>query len=97
MYGNPTPLLPIRRNPFWHLSFRIEKPRRSSIILRLTNEQLCHIYKDVEPYIEVECIDRRRFRSLHLDEILDIGDKYHSKNINLLMEYALKIMLGRQE
>lgn len=42
-------------------------------------------------------IDRRRFRSLHLDEILDIGDKYHSKNINLLMEYALKIMLGRQE
>ena len=46
---------------------------------------------------EIIGIDRRRFRSLHLDEILDIGDKYHSKNINLLMEYALKIMLGRQE
>jgi hypothetical protein len=42
-------------------------------------------------------IDRRRFHSLHLDEILDIGDKYRSKNINLLMEYALKTMVGRQE
>ena len=44
-----------------------------------------------------EIIDRRRFRLLNIDEILNIGDKYHSKNINLLMEYALKIMLGRQE
>lgn len=42
-------------------------------------------------------IDRRQFCSLNLDEILDIGDKYQSKNANLLMEYALKIMLGRQE
>lgn len=28
---------------------------------------------------EIIGIDRRRLRSLHLDEILDIGDKYHSK------------------
>lgn len=46
---------------------------------------------------EIIGIDRRRFCSLLLDEILDIGDKYHSKNINLLMEYALKIMVGSQE
>ena len=46
---------------------------------------------------EIIGIARRRFCSLLLDEILDIGDKYHSKNINLLMEYALKIMVGSQE
>ena len=38
-------------------------------------------------------IDRSRFRSLHLDDILRMGELYHSKNVNLLMEYALKIIL----
>ncbi|MBQ5970296.1 MAG: hypothetical protein IJL52_09325 [Clostridia bacterium] len=40
-------------------------------------------------------IDRRRFRSLHLDEILCMGEKYHSKNVNLLLEYTLKIILAQ--
>ena len=41
-------------------------------------------------------IDRRRFRTMHLDDILCMGEKYHSKNVNLLMEYALKIILGNR-
>lgn len=44
---------------------------------------------------EIIGIDRRRFRSLHLDEILFMGEKYHSKNVNLLMEYTLKTILGK--
>ena len=42
---------------------------------------------------EIIGIDRRRFRFLHLDAILSTGENYHSKNVNLLMEYALRIML----
>ena len=41
-------------------------------------------------------IDRSHFRTMHLDDILCMGEKYHSKNVNLLMEYALKIILGNQ-
>lgn len=40
-------------------------------------------------------IDRNRFRSLRLDDILSMGELYHSKNVNLLMEYALKIILQK--
>jgi len=42
---------------------------------------------------EIIGIGRRRFRSLCLDDILRMGEKYHSKNVNLLVEYVLKIML----
>ena len=40
-------------------------------------------------------IDRRRFHSLNLGEILCKGEKYHSKNVNLLMEHIIKIILGK--
>ena len=42
-------------------------------------------------------IDRRHFRSLHLDDILCMGEKYHSRNVKLLMDVALKTILGKQE
>ena len=39
-------------------------------------------------------IDRSHFRTMRLDDILCMGEKYHSKNVKLLMEYALKIIRG---
>ena len=44
---------------------------------------------------EIIGIDRRRFRLLHLDDILSMGEHYHSKNVNLLMGYTLGVMLGQ--
>lgn len=89
--------LSIREEIVGNNLYRIASPEKA-LCDRLYTLPSAKDEAELEAWVfEIIGIDRRRFRSLNLDEILDIGDKYHSKNINLLMEYALKIMSGRQE
>lgn len=89
--------LSVREEMVGNSLYRIASPEKA-LCDRLYTLPPAKDEAELEAWIfEIIGIDRRRFCSLNLDEILDIGDKYHSKNVNLQMEYALKIMLGRQE
>ena len=74
-------------------TFEIATPEKALCDLLYTMPPAANAAELESVVFNILGVDRKRFRMLRLGEILSMGDLYHSKNVRLLTDYAMKIMI----